>query len=336
MKILISSHAFAPSIGGIETVSGLLAQEFVRLGEEVAVVTQTEGGAVETFSYPVMRRPSLGELLRSIRWCDVFWQNNLSLRTLWPTLLLRRAVVITHQGSYCRRPTGIDLVQRLKHAVAQGTTSVAISQAVADCFRTHSIIIPNPYDTGAFNFPSAGAARPLDLVFLGRLVSEKGVDFLLEALVRLGTRNLFPHLTIVGTGPEWTPLEQMTERLGLRDQVTFAGPKRGSELVKLLQRHKILVIPSRYDEPFGVVALEGIASGCVAVGSSGGGLSEAIGRCGLTFPNGDVEVLAQTLEHLLHQPNEQERLRANASEHLARFNPTTIAQAYLTLFRSLL
>jgi glycosyltransferase involved in cell wall biosynthesis len=106
------------------------------------------------------------------------------------------------------------------------------------------------------------------------------------------------------------------------------------ELVKLLQEHKILVIPSRYDEPFGVVALEGIACGCVAVGSSGGGLPEAIGSCGVTFPNGDANALAQALEQLLRQPDEQRRLTANAPQHLARFHPTVIAEAYLALFRS--
>ena len=102
----------------------------------------------------------------------------------------------------------------------------------------------------------------------------------------------------------------------------------------LLQEHKILVIPSRYDEPFGVVALEGIACGCVAVGSVGGGLPEAIGPCGLTFPNGDAAALAQALEQLLRQPNEQRRLVANAPQHLAKFHPATIAEAYLALFRS--
>ena len=116
--------------------------------------------------------------------------------------------------------------------------------------------------------------------------------------------------------------------------MTFAGPKRGAELAHLLQQHKIIVIPSRYDEPFGVVALEGIACGCVAVGSAGGGLPEAIGPCGLTFPNGDIDALARTLEKLLRAPEERQRLTAHVSEHLAKFQPAAIAEAYLTLFRS--
>ena len=315
-------------------MSGLLAEEFVRMGHAVTVVTQTPDESAERFSYPVIRQPSLGELLRAIKRCEVCWHSNLSLRTLWPALLLRKPIVITHQGSYCRRPKGIDLVQRLKHAIVRRMTSVAISQAVAACFEADSVIIPNPYDARIFVDRSPAAERPADLIFLGRLVAEKGVDVLLEALRLLRPRGLSPRLTIVGAGPELFAMQQMSERLGLREDVTFAGPKRGVELVKLLQEHKILVIPSRYDEPFGVVALEGIACGCVAVGSSGGGLPEAIGSCGVTFPNGDANALAQALEQLLRQPDEQRRLTANAPQHLAKFHPTVIAEAYLALFRA--
>jgi glycosyltransferase involved in cell wall biosynthesis len=141
---------------------------------------------------------------------------------------------------------------------------------------------------------------------------------------------------IVGSGPEERSLRELAERGGIHDQVTFAGAKRGKELYEILNRHKILVVPSRYDEPFGVVALEGIACGCAVVGSSGGGLPEAIGPCGITFPNGNADALASALEQLLAAPDERQRLAANRSQHLAQFHPATIAESYLNLFRSLL
>lgn len=331
MKILISSHAFAPSIGGIETVSALLAREFVRAGHEVALITQTAAESEEKFPFPVLRQPSSGEVQRQIRWCDIFWQNNLSLRTLWPAFLARKPAVITHQGSYCRRPSGLDLVQRVKHAVVNHATSVAISTAVAECFATNSQVIPNPFDSHLFASGPPTESRPHDLIFLGRLVSEKGVDVLLHALQQLPEP---VRLTIVGAGPERDATEALAKQLGVREQVNFAGPIRGKELVALLQEHRILVVPSRYDEPFGVVALEGIASGCVVVGSSGGGLPEAIGPCGVTFPNGDPAALASALGQLLRQPNDRRRLLAPAPEHLARFHPEVVAREYLALFES--
>jgi glycosyltransferase involved in cell wall biosynthesis len=269
-----------------------------------------------------------------IKWCDIFWHSNLSLRTVWPAFFLRKPIVVTHHGSYCRPPSGIDLAQRLKHAVVERTTSVAISRAVAACFKTDSVVIYNPYDARQFASRAPESKRPGDLIFLGRLVSEKGIDVLLHALVLLRSRGLCPRLTVVGSGPELAALQEMAERLGLDEQVTFAGAKGGMELVHLLQEHKILVIPSRYDEPFGVVALEGIACGCVVVGSRGGGLPEAIGPCGVTFPNGDAEELAELLEKVLRSPEERERLAAKAPEHLEKFCPSVAAAAYLALFRA--
>lgn len=336
MKILISSHAFAPSIGGIETVGKLLANEFVRLGHQVRVLTQTDTTTAELFFYPVIRQPTVLQLHRAIGWSDIFWQNNLSLRTLWPVIWLHRPVVITHHGSYCRKPSGFDLLQRLKHATVNRQVSVAVSRWVAGCFQTMSTIIPDPYDSTTFRLPTEGSDRRLDLIFLGRLVSEKGVDLLLQSLGMLKARQLFPRLTIVGEGPERAKLEQVAAEMGLPGQVTFAGALRGSALAAALQQHRILVVPSRYEEPFGVVALEGIACGCVVVGSNRGGLPEAIGPCGVTFPNGDAEALTESLACLLRQPNEIEQLQAKAPAHLSKFEIGKIAQEYLAVFQRLL
>jgi glycogen(starch) synthase len=333
LKVLLSSHAFFPSIGGIETVSALMAEEFCRLGHEVAVVTQTAAEADEKFSYSITRHPSTRELFGLVGWCDIFWQNNLSLRTLWPALCLGKPVVITHQGSYCRQPAGLDVLQRIKHALVNRQTSVAVSQFVASCFETRSIVIPNPYDARVFATRS-GSERKGDLIFVGRIVSEKGLDILLESLVRLRSNALEPRLTVVGSGPELDATQHRARQLGLSPQVAFVGPKRSAEIAHILNHHKILVVPSRYNEPFGVVALEGIACGCVVVGSNGGGLPEAIGTCGITFPNGDSEALAKALETLLTQANERDQLTVNAPQHLARFQPAVIAQSYLNLFQS--
>jgi glycogen synthase len=333
LKILLSSHAFFPSIGGIETVSALLAKEFCRLGHRVAVVTETPSEAAEEFPYSITRQPSVRNLFCLVQWCDVFWQNNLSLRTVWPAFWLGKPVVITHQGSYCRKPAGLDLPQRLKHALVNRHTSVAISQFVASCFKTRSIVIPNPYDAGIFSSRSA-AERNGDIIFVGRIVSEKGLDILVESLAGLRLNRLQPRLTVVGSGPELIATQKRAAELGFHDQVAFIGSKSGAELAEILNRHKILVVPSRYEEPFGVVALEGIACGCAVVGSRGGGLPEAIGPCGLTFANGDPEALSKALEKLLTQPRERERLAANAPQHLAQFQPALIAKRYLDLFQS--
>ena len=316
-------------------MSALLAEEFVRMGHSVVVVTQTPGETDLTeFGAAIMRAPSTGQLRGLVKWCDVFWHNNLSLRSVWPALFLRKPVVVTHTGSYCRRPAGLDLVLRTKHALVNRVTSVAISRYVASFFKTRSTIIPNPYDALVFQVRVPPAERKSELVFLGRLVSEKGLDVLLESLGRLRQRNLSPRLTVVGSGAEKTQMEQLTRKLGLESQVEFRGAKTGLELAAVLNEHQILVVPSKYDEPFGVVALEGIACGCAVVASSGGGLPEAIGPCGITFPNGDINALSAALERLLTRPEERERLIAEGPRHLVQFQPQRVAQRYLELFRT--
>ncbi|MFM9161187.1 MAG: glycosyltransferase, partial [Dolichospermum sp.] len=102
--------------------------------------------------------------------------------------------------------------------------------------------------------------------------------------------------------PEESKLIQQAKDLKINDQVTFAGVKLEHELTKLLNAHQIMVVPSLWNEPFGIVALEGIACGCVVVGSEGGGLKDAIGTCGVTFANGNVEQLTKILFDLLTHP----------------------------------
>jgi glycosyltransferase involved in cell wall biosynthesis len=335
LNILVSSHAFAPSLGGIETVSALLAEEFVKLGHDVIIVTQSTGAGRQTeFGIAIERRPSLGRLRQLLKWCDVFWHNNLSIRTAWPALLVRKPLVVTHTGSYCRPPAGLDFVLRLKHAIVNRVTSVAISQYVASFFKTRSTVIPNPYDAQIFQARLPQSERKREFVFLGRLVREKGLDLLLEALSRLRQRNLRPQLTIIGTGPEQSQMEELTRRLELENQVQFRGAQRGAEVSATLNEHQTLVAPSRYNEPFGVVALEGIACGCAVIASSGGGLPEAIGPCGITFPNGDISALEQALERLMIDSAERERLIAEGPKHLSQFQPQVVAERYLKLFHT--
>src|SRR6185436_824949 len=101
------------------------------------------------------------------------------------------------------------------------------------------------------------------------------------------------------------------------------------ELVGILNRHLILAVPSRYNEPFGIVALEGIACGRLVVGSAGGGLSEAIGPCGLTFRNGDAADLARVLAPLLRDPGTGRELLAHAPAHLAAHSSERIGREYV-------
>lgn len=348
MKILFSSYLFDPSVGGIESVSKILAQKFVAAGEEVHVITRTpdeenvqrsRSNAQRSIGdsqrgYRITRRPSILQLMTLLRSCDLFFQNNISLRSLIPALVLRKPTLVVHQTWLRNVRGGIGWKNRLKQVLLRFVTNVAISKAVADGLNAHSFVIGNPYDDATFHaIPDVG--RDGTIVFVGRLVSDKGVDLLLQALELLHRDGLSPDLTIVGTGPEENNLRILVSELGLDRQVTFAGQQDGPALATTLNRHRILAVPSRWAEPFGVVALEGIACGCAAIGSQNGGLKEAIGPCGLTFGNGNVPALAAQLKRLIHEPEMRSNLLRSASEHLRKFQSDAVAAAYLHLMKEM-
>lgn len=330
MKILFSSYVFYPSIGGIELVSSILAQEFVNLGHEVKLITQSVSQELE-FSFEVIRQPKPYQLLRLVNWCDVFFHNNISLQAFWPLLLLRKPWVIAHH-TWIRHPDGrLSWQEHLKFFLMRFATSISVSQAIAKHLSTPSTIIGNPYNDELFQeLPEV--IRDQELVFLGRLVSDKGVDLLITALGQLKNYGLTPHLTIIGTGSEESYLRELAKNQGVLNQIAFVGMKTGIELVQLLNAYQIMVVPSRWLEPFGMVALEGIACGCVVVGSEGGGLKDAIASCGVTFRNGDVKSLTEKLAELLLNPKQIATYRAKAAIHLSRHKKTAVAKAYLQVF----
>jgi glycosyltransferase involved in cell wall biosynthesis len=336
VKVLLYSPAFLPHVGGLEIHVAHLAAGLQAAGHDVVVVTQTPAAERDTESYQVVRRPGVRELLRWTRWCDVFFQANVSLRGIWPLALFRRPWVVSHHSWY-RRPDGsVALRDRLKRGLLRfAAGSIAVSEAVNRDLGGECTVIANAYRDDLFRV-LPGTRRDRELLFVGRLVSDKGVDVLLDALALLRREGFTPALTVAGVGPERQPLEARAERLGVADQVSFVGARTGEDLVELMNRHRVLVVPSRYREPFGLVALEGIACGCLVVGSEGGGLPEAIGGCGLTFPNGDAAALADALRRALAAEAEGRGPgAAGVAEHLARHSTAAVLDRYESLLAGL-
>ncbi|HEY9664807.1 MAG TPA: glycosyltransferase family 4 protein, partial [Allocoleopsis sp.] len=272
--------------------------------------------------------PTLQQLLQLTHWCDVFFQGCVSLKGIWTPFLVPRPLIITHQTWYRRADGSTNWQDHLKQLVTHFATNVSVSEAIAQSLPVPSTVIPNSYRDDLF-YEMPEISRTTELVFLGRLVSDKGANLLLDALGRLKAMDLTPNLTIIGQGPEETALRQQAQTLNLTHQIHFAGLKTGQDLAQLLNAHQIMVVPSLWAEPFGIVALEGIACGCVVIGSEYGGLKDAIGGCGVTFPNGDVEQLTQRLYHLLTHTHELAHYRKAAPSHLARHTSRAVAKAYL-------
>lgn len=331
MRILIYSPLFYPSVGGTETVVSILADEFANQGHEVKIVTQTLATDAKSFSFETIRKPNAQKLLQLVNWCEVYFQPTISLKGLWPLLIRPKPWIVSHNNWYTRPNGSIAWQDYLKQFCIRFASNISVSKAIAAGLSTPSTVIYNPYQEEIFcEIPEI--SRDKELVFLGRLVTDKGADLLLEAMGNLKNMGLTPKLTIIGSGTEEHNLRQQAKYLGIDDRVDFVGVKLEKELARILNAHKILVVPSRWQEPFGIVALEGIACGCVVIGSEGGGLKDAIGPCGLTFPNGNVQALTNAILELLTNTNKLSNYREKSHEHLSFHKKDVVAKQYLKVF----
>jgi glycogen(starch) synthase len=170
-------------------------------------------------------------------------------------------------------------------------------------------MIPNQVDMAAYGRAvPARNGRPT-LLFAGRLEYEKGVQTLLEAIPLVARDLPWARLRVVGRGTYAGELRRRTGELGLEGRVRFDGFVDAERLRELYLSSDAVVVPSLY-EPFGLVALEAMASGVPVVASDTGGLRELVEDevTGLRFPPGDHAALARTVVRVLSDPDLARRL----------------------------
>ncbi len=139
--------------------------------------------------------------------------------------------------------------------------------------------------------------NPPRFVFLGRLVPNKGLDWLLRALQRV---TVPIHLDIAGEGPQETYLRTLVQQLNLGDRVTFHGWLSAQQTKALLQAARALIFPSLWHEPGGTVAFEAMTQARALIMSRVGGMPEVVKDeiNGLLVTPNDVEQLSHSIERL--------------------------------------
>ena len=335
MKILLSSNRFWPDIGGIETIALLLAQDFTTAGHQVRLVTQTPGPCRSDHDFPfrVLRKPNPFQLFSSYYWADVFLQVNLEARQLWLLFLRRKPLVIGIQSWIDHPNHGIFSLTSLKYkALGFADRLIACSNDIQKELGYPGRVIGNPYNNNLFCL-DADVLKSKSIVFLGRLVSDKGADMLFKAFAALRLSSW--RLTIIGDGPDRAELQQLACQLGIYHLVDFLGSIQGKELVHALNQHEIMVVPSRWREPFGIVALEGLACGCVVLAAGDGGLVDAVGPAGIVFRRGDQSDLEAKLRLLTSNQDLRIHLRAQAPDHLRKFRHHAVSQQYFAILEEL-
>lgn len=213
----------------------------------------------------------------------------------WTALRVQRAL-------YERGRRAIDLVVANSRAVAARLTAEGIGPVEV----LHNGVPGRAQRPPLSDPPIAG--------FAGRLVREKGVDVLLEAFAAAGVPEA--RLVVVGDGPERGRLERRAADLGLGERAEFVGWVSRADVERRLDAAWVQAVPSRWEEPFGIVATEAMMRGTAVVASASGGLSEIVvdGRTGLLVPPGDVGRTAAALRRLLGDRALSERMGARGRD----------------------
>ncbi len=175
-----------------------------------------------------------------------------------------------------------------------------------------STMVPNSYADDVF-MRDDRAPQQRDLVFVGRHVSDKGVDRLVAALKRLASRGVQAVLTRVGEGLEAPALRRATDAAGIADLGRFAGWQVAADLVTTLNRQCVLVVRSVRDVPSSVVVLDGQAYDYVPLVTCSGGLPDAAGDCSLLAARDGTATLTEGIQPLLGHTGLQGDSRARAS-----------------------
>jgi glycosyltransferase involved in cell wall biosynthesis len=165
------------------------------------------------------------------------------------------------------------------------------------------------------------------------------VDVLLRAMAQVNRVLPGARLLVAGDGPQRAALEQQSEALGNASRVTFLGFRPRHELPALLGSAWVQAVPSRWDEPFGLVAAESMMRGTAVVVSAAGGLAEQVvdGETGSVVPPGDADALAAALLRLLLDRDRAEEVgRAARLRALAEFSEERVVGRFAELYERLL
>jgi len=171
--------------------------------------------------------------------------------------------------------------------------------------------------------------------YVGRLVNEKGVQILLQAIPKILSNYNDVKFVIAGKGPCLNNLIELSQKLNIKDRVYFTGFVSEGVLLKLYKCSEIVVFPSIY-EPFGLVALEGMVAGIPVVVSDTGGLREIVNHKedGMKFYSGNSNSLADCILELLKDENLSDKISNCALQKVHKlYNWNNISEIILNEYK---
>lgn len=364
LRVMFWTELFWPHIGGAEVWSACLMDALRKRGHELIVVTRQDSPGwpaeavhrgIAVHRFPFWRALAGGEsnlLLRLHRAITAlkraFEPELVHLHSSGPSLFFHEQtkgvgdapVLASVHGPL--KQTGHGTLPRkvlgsADWVVANSLAMLCEVRSVAPEITNRSSCI---YYGLSDDRPVAGPPplRPRRLLCLGRLVNEKGFDLMLDVLPVILRR--FPDLRLIvaGDGPARAQLERLAVKLGIAGAVRFVGAVPPRRVPALMCQATLVVMPSRWLEAFGLVALEAGWMGRPVVAARVGGIPEIVvhGQTGLLFEKEDRRGLSEAIEFLLNHPERIVAMGGAARSRVEeRFTLARSVDAYEALYRRL-
>jgi glycosyltransferase involved in cell wall biosynthesis len=389
VKVLIYTHLWVPSVGGVEFITKSLADglsEWTKTHPtqivDISLLTQTPAGNMDDslHAYRVVREPRLREWIRQIRWADIVHLEGPSLLPLALAWLLRKPVVLRHHGYQSICPNGILILDPDRslcpgHFMARRYNKClscnSVKLGIVRSFRNLLLTFPrrwfssrakanvgiSPHIARRLELPRTEViwngvpvpaipasklvkmqlGQPLCFAYVGRLISEKGVQVLLRACRELADMGLDFRLKVVGEGPERGNLEALATDLSIRSRTEFVGSIPAPAIQKTLAGAVAVIMPSVCEDVAPLAAMEQMMEGRLVIASDIGGLGLIVNGAGMTFPAGDVSALASCMLQVLQDPSSAAKL-GEKGQHRARetFTREQMVEKHVRLYRTLM
>lgn len=344
MHILYWTQHYWPHIGGVEVLAAQIVPELRRRGFDITVVTSHgnqdlpdedahDGVAIHRFPFlQVLHSRDVEALVRCcqrvsdlkrrvradlvhVNFTDpsVFFHLKTESVERRPLLVSVQLAVPTEdvaiQSLLRETLTRADWVTANSHAIAADLETL-MPPVAGKCTVIHHSLRPSSI------MPTPLPWRPPVLLCIGRVVPEKGFDLAIDAFAALRHSSRGTRILIAGDGPERAALEARARDLGVRDQVEFLGWVSPHDIPALINRATVVIMPSRWREAFGLVALEAAQMARPVIAADVGGLPEVVqhGETGLLFARNDAAGLAEAIRDLLRAPDAAQQMGQRARQ----------------------
>lgn len=260
----------------------------------------------------------------------------------WLKKKLHCPLIVTTHGSDTSVRVEQGRAAELKPLCDGADHIVAVSSALAGKLKTCGTktpitVILNGFRVQALSTPSSEDRAPCSIVQVGHLIKQKHFDVTLRAFARLKKEYPAAQFTVVGQGSEREALEALADELGVSKSVHFLGQLPNEAVLAEMSKAQFFCMPS-VREGFGIVYLEAMASGCVAIGTEGEGIADLIesGKNGFLVPPEDSEAIWRVMQRCLQHPAEAEAIAARGRKDALSLTWEKNAATYERLFMTLL